>query len=202
MPVACRFSIQVALLLLICGSSVGQQYFPDGVFEQQKKANDFVVGWYSEQLKALVEPSLWETSKNAKEQAYRFLWLRSFHHPVVVRLSVNSDGTGTLVTKVANGQGGYKAGKLIENRTTQLSKQEVQGFLDRVEELKYWELPTREEKTNVIGVDGAQWVVEGVRNGTYKVVDRWSPEKGPIRNLGLMMTIDLAGMKLLYQEVY
>jgi hypothetical protein len=202
MPVAYRFFVQVAALLLICGSGVAQQYFPDSVFDQQKKANDFVVDWYSQQLRALVEPSLWETSQKTKDQVYRFLWLRSFHHPVVVRLTVNRDGTGSLVMKVASGQGGYEPGKLIENSTRQISKQQTQWFLDRVEELKYWELPTHEEKNNVVGVDGAQWIVEGVRNGTYKIVDRWSPEKGPIRSIGLMMTIDLAGMKLLYQEVY
>jgi len=28
----------------------------------------------------------------------------------------------------------------------------------------------------VLGVDGARWVLEGVKNGEYHVVDRWSPE--------------------------
>jgi hypothetical protein len=198
-----RFFVQVVLLLLLSGSGVGQEFFPEGVFDEEKKANDFRSDWYSLQLKALAEPSLWETSKGTKGQVYRFLWLRSFHHPVVVRLNVNGDGTGTLVTKVTGGQGGYKPVKLIENRTEQLSKQRTKWFLDRIEELKYWELPTREEENpNVVNLDGAQWVVEGVRNETYKIVDRWSPEKGPIKAIGLMMTIDLAKMKLLYQDVY
>ena len=202
MRVAHRFLVQFGALLLMCGTGVAQQYFPDGIFGPQTKANDFVVDWYSQQLRVLVEPSLWETSQGTKGQAYRFLWLRSFHHPVVVRLTVNSDGTSTLVTKVASGQGGYKPGKLIENRTSQVSREQTRWFLNGVEELKYWDLPTREEKTNVVGLDGAQWIVEGVRNGAYKIVDRWSPERGPIRAIGLMMTIDLAKMKLLYQEVY
>jgi hypothetical protein len=195
--------LPVALLVALCGSSVGQQYFPEAAFDKQEKSNDFAVEWYSQQLKALQEPSLWETSKSIKGQVYRFLWLRSFHHPVVVRLNVNDDGKGTLVTKVADGQGGYPPGKLIENRTQDLSKQQTQWFLDEVKALKYWDLPTREgENPNVVQVDGAQWIVEAVRNGTYKIVDRWSPEKGPIKTLGLSMAIDLAGMKLLYQDVY
>ncbi len=49
---------------------------------------------------------------------------------------------------------------------------------------------------------GAQWLAEAVKDGQYKVVDRWSPEKGPIHTLGIVMLIDLAKLKLLYQEVY
>jgi hypothetical protein len=198
-----RIIIPAALLLALCGGSVGQQYFPEAAFEDQKKSNDFIVEWYSQQLKALQEPSLWETSRTAKGQVFRFLWLRSFHHPVVIRLNVNDDGTGDLVTKVGDGQGGYPPGKLIENRTQRISKQQTQWFLDEVKELKYWGLPTREqENPNIVQLDGARWIVEAVWNGTYKIVDRWSPEKGPIKTLGLSMAIDLAGMKLLYQDVY
>ena len=43
------------------------------------------------------------------------MWLRSFHHPVAVRLDIMSDGTGKLTVKIANGAAGYKPGKLVEN---------------------------------------------------------------------------------------
>jgi hypothetical protein len=76
-----RSVIPVALLLVLSGGSVGQQYFPEAAFDEQKKSNDFTAQWYSQQLKALQEPSLWEMSKSIKGQVYRFLWLRSFHHP-------------------------------------------------------------------------------------------------------------------------
>ena len=192
-------------LLWMCSSVVGQQYFPDHILEQGSKTNDFDVNWYSGQLKALKEPSLWQMSKESQtEQAYRFLWLRSFHHPIVVRLDVQANGTGILTTKVASGAGGYPPGTLAQNRTKDIPKEVVESFLAHVEEVKYWSLPTRElSDQNIVNLDGAEWVLEGVRKGTYKIVDRWSPEKGsPIRDLGLTMTIDLAGMKLLYQDVY
>jgi hypothetical protein len=199
-----RLNFVFVCLLWMCSSVVGQQYFPDHAFDQQDKRNDFVVNWYSGQLKALKEPSLWKMSKDFQnEQAYRFLWLRSFHHPVVVRLDVQANGTGILTTKVASGAGGYPPGTPAEHRTKQIPKEVVESFLAHVDEVKYWSLPTREHPDpNSVAVDGAEWVLEGVRNGTYKIVDRWSPEKGPIRDLGLTMTIDLAGMKLLYQDVY
>jgi hypothetical protein len=51
-------------------------------------------------------------------------------------------------------------------------------------------------------VDGAQWIIEGVRNGSYHIVDRWSPTNGEIRALGLFMVNELAKMKLAASEVY
>ena len=172
---AVRFFIHLALLLLLCGSTIGQQYFPEGVFDDEKQANDSIVDQYSRYLKALQEPSLWETSKRTKGPVYE-------NHEWSRRL---------------------RAGEAVEDRTKKLSKQQTQWFLDRVEELKYWELPSREQKApNVLNLDGAQWVVEGVRDGNYKLVDRWSPGNGPIKTIGIMMTIDLANMKLLYQDVY
>jgi hypothetical protein len=146
------------------------------------------------------EPSLWEKSKTPTIQTYRFLWLRSFHHPITVRLDVNSDGTGLVTTKVSNGHGGYEPGLLMKNFTERLDRERTTWVLDRVAELKFWTLPPHDP--DVVGVDGAQWIFEGVKDGTYHVVDRWSPDKGEVHSLGIMMLIDLAKLKLLYQEVY
>jgi hypothetical protein len=197
-----RFA-ELTLLLVLCGACFGQQFFPEGVFDEKKDVSESIADRYSGHLKALREVPLWNAAKQTKGTVYRFLWLHSFDHPVVVRLALNGDATGTLVVKVTSGGGGYKPGRLIENRTKKLSKQQTQWFLDRVEELKYWELPTREEQAaNVVNLDGAHWIVEAIKDGEYKVVDRWPPANGPIKAIGIMMTIDLANMKLLYQDVY
>jgi len=103
--------------------------------------------------------------------------------------------------KVTNGQGGYETGALVEDRKKSLSKQQTTWFVDRVKEIGYWKLPTREMRDS-FGLDGAQWILEATRNGRYKIVERWSPKEGPIRILGLIMLIDLAELKLLFQDVY
>lgn len=195
--------LTIAVLLIVAGAAFAQdvQYFPNLAFDDEQQHNDFVVQWYTKHLKALQEPSLFQQASSGKE-AYRFLWLRTFHSPVAVRLNVNADGTSLLTVKVTDGQGGYEPGRLTKDAVRRLSKEETDWFLGRVHELKYWNLPTREPKTDEIGLDGAQWVVEAIKDGTYKVVDRWSPDKGPVRALGLIMLIDLAKLKLLYQDVY
>ena len=46
----------------------------------------------------------------------------------------------------------------------------------------FWDAPTEDPGKN--GEDGAQWIIEGRRQGRYHVVERWSPKSGPIRSAG------------------
>ena len=202
------------LITLLAGAPTAAQmnYFPPGTLDETAESSQFKEQWYAKHLQTLKEPSLWESSKTQMTQSYRFLWLRTFHHPISVRLDVNKDGTGLLTTRITTGKGGYEAGHLIKNKSQKLTKERTGWFLDRIEELGFWNLPTYEksheeigpngQKTVEIGLDGAQWILEGTRDGKYRVVDRWSPEKGPVRILGLIMLIDLAELRLFYQEVY
>jgi hypothetical protein len=194
--------LPLAGLLVLCSAASGVEYFPPLTFYDNPGRDGFVREWYSRNLRALDEPSLWEISKTSAEQTYRFLWLRTFHHPVAVRLNVKDDGTGLLRVKEADGAAGYEPGKLIVNRTTEISKQRVQVFLGKIEELGYWNLSTREDRSNFVGVDGAQWVLEGVRDRKYKLVDRWSPRQGPMRELGVFLVFDLAKVKVPQRDIY
>lgn len=195
------FQTAVCFLCLIAAPfSVGQvSFFPDGSLDEDAVHGD----WYTKHLKALHEPSLWESSKTQKTQTYRFLWLRSFHHPIAVRLDLKLDRRSLLTTKISSGHGGYEPGRLIKNRRRELNKEETDWFLGRIEELKFWSLPTKEpEEPNVIRLDGAEWILEGIKDGEYHLVERWSPDKGAVHALGIVMLIDLAKLKLLYQDVY
>ena len=49
------------------------------------------------------------------------------------------------------------------------------------------------------GLDGAQWIIEGLLNGNYHIVDRWSPEEGSIRAIGLHF-LKLSDLKV--DEIY
>jgi len=207
------------LVLLICGQLVGQTgpanrvYFPSVSLDEDSHSSDVKKKWYSEALRALDEPSLAsEPAGSASNESYRFLWLRSFHHPIAIRIDINNDGTSRLTTKVSDGKGGYEQGKLIVNRKRRLTKEQTSWFLDRVKELGFWDLPAYEkqteetgpngERTVIVTLDGAQWIFEGIKDKKYHVVNRWSPANGAIHALGIVMLIDLANLKLLYQDVY
>ena len=185
------------LLFAVCfGQRVS--YFPEQVLE-----DDYKVKVYSSFLTELHEPSLWESSRSQITESSRFLWIRDFDHPISVRLDAQHDGTAVLSIKISSWHGGNEPGKVIEDRTRKLSLEQTRWFLDKVVELNFWSLPT--DLPRVVGVfhlDGAHWILEGVRDTQYHVVDRWSPRKGEVRTLGLAMLVDLAQLKIPDQDVY
>jgi hypothetical protein len=186
--------VLIPFVLFLCTTAVCQ-YFPA---EGPNRLNDFLVKWYSYELTSLHEPSLWELSKTSSKEVYRFLWLRTFHRHVAVRLTVLGDGTGSLAVKVAERKG-FWPGKLLEDRTVPLSKEHVRWFLDGIDKANYWQLAT---EADARGCDGAEWILEGVKNRKYHIVIRWSPEDGPIRTLGSMLLFEMAHLKVPHHEIY
>ena len=174
------------------------QYFPKDSFANDPDSSDFEARWYAKHLRAMAEPSLLDASKDRTVVAYRFLWLRTFHHPIAVRLTIRPDGTASLVGKETTGQGGYKAGVVSVSKSSEVSALQVQEFLRLLQEATFWSSRTKEDAG---GDDGAEWILEGVRDGTYLVVDRWSPKTGDYRNLCLFL-LKLAGIKVEAKDVY
>lgn len=185
--------MKLAVVLIAAATLSAQQYFPPGVLADDS---------YARHLGAMREPSLWELSQNdATAEVYRFLWLRSFDNPIAVRLVVTSNGS-RLISKVSSGKAGFETGHLIRNQESRLTKQATEWFLDDVKQVTFWKAPSRDQSHQ--GLDGAQWIVEGVKLGRYHIIDRWSPEdhKDPAHVLGIALLINLARFRLLYQEVY
>jgi len=83
--------------------SAQDSYFPKGALSDYDRVDIGKADWYSGQLRALDEPSLLEEAKNPSLESYRFVWLRTFHHPVAVRLDIMADGSGKLTVKIASG---------------------------------------------------------------------------------------------------
>jgi len=95
---------------------------------------------------------------------------------------------------MTTGAGGYAAGQLARSDTYALTREKTTWFLGKIEENKFWELPTVDRSR--MGTDGAAWVIEGVKDGRYHIVDRWSPDNGPVRVIGLLMLQKLAKLKI------
>lgn len=128
--------------------------------------------WYSKHLVAMGEPALFQADDQAPE-VYRFLWLRTFHWPVALRLQ-NTGDLKTLVVKQLNRAGGYEPGVLTVNQEIEIGAREWDTFVRLLDGANYWHLATNKE---VMGTDGAQWILEAVKDGQYHVVDRWSPHE-------------------------
>jgi hypothetical protein len=139
------------------------------------------------------EPSLWSASQNADTHAYRFLWLRTFHHPVALRIDVAPDETARLSAKVTTGAGGYEPGVLRTDKSVALTRVQVKRFLDGLEKAMFWTMPTEEPEevgkdgSIRITLDGALWTIEGATAGRYHVVHRHSPGRGAFHDAALLL---------------
>ncbi len=192
-------ALYVVLLLLAGPMNAQVKYFPAGAFGDPKGSQEWI-GLYSKYLKSMREPSLFDHSQAGPSQSYRFLWLRSFHKPVSVRLDIRNDGAAVLTVKVGKTPGVSAVGEAIQKTTRTLSKREADSFLDQIGSQGFWKLPPQEEP--VSGPDGARWILEGVRDGQYHVVHRWAPKNGTVRTLCLYLAVELGQMKLANDEIY
>jgi hypothetical protein len=128
------------------------------------------------------EPTI-ATGLSDDRDVFRFLWLRSFHRSVAVR--IEKTGTSiTLVAKELSGAGGYEPGAIARTDTREFAASEWNELRRLVDRADFWKMPT---STRDLGLDGAEWVLEGRASGVYHVVERWRPERGEYREIGLFL---------------
>jgi hypothetical protein len=165
-------------------------YFPKDLFGNDMSPKHSVAGWYSRHLKAMSEVSFLNTTSEETE-SYRFLWLRSFNHPIFVRVERRQNSI-QLFFKELDGAGGYEPGKVIRKTELFLDKEKWEEFIALLEEADYWKLPS---DINEGGLDGAKWILEGVKDGHYHIVERWSPEQDKFQAVCIYL-LKLSGVEV------
>jgi hypothetical protein len=168
-------------------------FFPKGIFSTIAEADRFNAARYAKYLQALQEPSLYAMKSNPKAAVFRFLCLRTFGQPFVIRVEVRADGGGIVRFKATDGTGGYRPGDLVTDKTVKLDKKQTQVCLAKIDRANFWQLKTKEANKDLR--DESQWVLEGVRDGKYNLVERQSPSRGAVRRLGLYF-LKLSGEKI------
>jgi predicted small lipoprotein YifL len=171
-------AVVVALAIGLAACAAGEpRYFPPGTLGAGVASLDGLrARWYSKHLKAMSERPI--ALENGR-RTYRLLWLRTFHHPVAIRIVATKD-TQTVYATELDGAGGYEPGKVLRKVSRDLSASEFSDFEAFLEASGFWEMASSQVPE---GLDGAQWIVEAATD-KYHVVDRWSPTPGPIRAIG------------------
>jgi hypothetical protein len=164
-------------------------YFPKGIEEH----TDF----YSKFLNLIGEPSLMAESQETSAESYRLICMFcQYPGLLVVRLQLRPDGSGAVTTVLStidvSGQVtvGDKAARMV-------GAPQVKRFLASIEWAHFWSMPsTKPQTSNLPRYDAAlsQWVVEGVRSGTYHAVFREGPEPNRFTDMVLILTKDLANL--------
>ena len=138
--------------------------------------------WYSDQLNAASEPSLYAKAscEALPDFVMRFSYIPSFDPAVFIRVESDKDGL-LLIAKQLSGVGGYEPGSIARSMQVRLTAAQATELRDLLSESALFaEAPS----TCDVGVDGSQWIFESVDKGGYKMVDRWSPEEGAAHSVG------------------
>jgi hypothetical protein len=160
-------------------------YFPLKKYWEDPTNNSldtFVNTWYSKMLFALKEPIL--KNYQGDKEIYRFTWLRTFHHPVSIRLEKHNN-TIRLFAKVCSGAGGYEPGNISFDTTISIATNEWKILKNKIEDTHFWQLKT--ENRNDAGNDGSEWIIEAIKENKYHMVTRWTPSRerqGNFRDIG------------------
>lgn len=157
--------------------SAKDYYFPSNTFLREGMRDDvFVREWYSRHLAAAKQVSL---SCGTGSRSYRFTWLRSFGHPVVVHATVQGQTVKLAATELA-GAGGYEPKATLREVDKSLTLADADSLRASIDAIG--EEPASLDR---IVLDGAEWIVEMRDGDRYRVLVRTSPKDGPVRALGL-----------------
>jgi hypothetical protein len=172
-------------------------FFPLGTLDASEPAAGYfsVTSWLSKRLQEMGEAPL---SCGEGNDSYRFIWLRSFHPTVVVRIDLTSDPKkATLHATELESDGVYAPGRVVRRAQRDLTKAELTKLRGDIRKEGLWSLPTNEDGPP--GVDGSSWILEVRSEHRYHIIDRWSPRSGPMHTLGLEF-LQLSGWR--FDDVY
>jgi hypothetical protein len=117
------------------------------------------------------ERPLWPPT-SANFTAYRFTLIPAFRGPTSVMLEILPDKTGKLTLKKQD----WKNRSLQVEKSLAVTQENVEKFLNELNRADYWRMPAESPNR---GLDGAEWILEGIYNGEYHLVDRWCPDIKP-----------------------
>lgn len=198
-------SIVLCATFLLFASQCPGQGVPQNPPASANKANiyfpqDAINGFsdfYSSYLNYFGEPSLLAAAQDPRAHSYRLDWTAAQHwHVLMLRLSLNPDGSAKLTCLE---QSKEEPGKPAEVRRSELSPSnaDVQRFLQLVGEAGFWSMPALEQDNSTPSLkayktDASPWVFEGVRDGHYHVVLRFSPESSPFTDMVRFLAKEIA----------
>lgn len=143
----------------------GQEYFP-----KDKES------YYTRYLAAMNEPSVKTPLQKGVEQVFRFTYLRSFHDPLVVRIT-SKGGVLSATSVRLEMDREYRPVKIQHDKTAVLDEASSQVIRALTEQKDFWRpLNATEETIASGGTDGSRWIFEIHDKDGYRMIDIWSPD--------------------------
>ncbi len=188
--------LRIAALTFLALPALAQTWFPADALPNEAARS------YVRFFQAMHEPSLFElASRDPGAVAYRLLWLRDNDRPVAIRFALRPGGTAWFYRRVTGGTGlSAPTGALRDSGMSFSFKSRTASFLRIVEDVGFWNLPKSSSPSGI--ACRSHWVLEGARQGKYRVIDECSPGANqPARVIG-MLAIRLGSLRVYGKNVY
>jgi hypothetical protein len=129
---------------------------------------------YSTFLNFVHEPALCQGAAPAQAESYRFIWLPAFADKIFMKVHVAHDGPATLRVIVLSGGDHWR--HIKSDNTRALLPDERATLSTTLADIGFWNLPARVEFKDPyhLILDGTDWAIEGVKNGTCHAVSRYA----------------------------
>ena len=152
--------------------------------------------WLDIQLSDLREDCLYNNDIRPNTTIYRFTWLRSFDHPIAIRIERIEDDI-VLYWKVGKGAGGYEPKGLKKSGKKKLNLKEWGEFERLIKESNFDTLPNEKY---IPMTDGATWTLERKKSESFKAHNtNWpSPE---IKRACLYL-LNLTNIRVKDEDIY
>lgn len=156
--------------------------------------DDFQDGGYSTVLHRMTEPVFPDKSGDS---GFRFVWLRSFHPPVSIRIIKNKSKISLYAIELDH-LDSFEPQEILRKLEMKLTEDQWAEIQKRFSKAGFWDVKSLPNRR---GCDGSEWIFEGYKPSRYKAVGLWSPEKGDYWDLGLYL-IEVTGWTFTKECVY
>ncbi len=158
-----------ALLCATASAVADDSYFPIKTKTGGEGVTEFESKWYGQSLERMKEPRLPEFAKDANAEVYRITVLPTWGNSIAVRVQKHGE-LYSLSARRLDGQAGYNPGKLVESKDIALGADDSKTLAVLIQNLDFFQISTEDD---VRGMDGDEWIIEGVSQGKYHVAVRW-----------------------------
>jgi hypothetical protein len=144
-------------------------YFPIKTKAVVEGVTAFESEWYGKSSQRMNEPRLPEVAKDVNADVHRLMILPTWGNTIVIRVERHGD-LYSLSARRLDGQAGYDPGKLVESKDIELDADDSKALGVLLQNLDFPQFPTED---GVMGLDGDEWIMEGVSHGKYHLAKRW-----------------------------
>lgn len=150
-------------------------------------------------LERMTEPDLAIMCQDTNAFIYRITILPALKpESTLVQIQRDGDSLKLIAKRFKNRQS--KPDKLIQEKQRILPAGESAVFLKELKNLQFFEMPARREGIDEFGMDGANWVLEGIQKGNYHSVTRWTPQHES-RKRGLQNYLAVCNLMLKWAQL-